>query len=123
MLEFELLVLLLGLETLDELESKRLVSKLATAADIAGLARTAMSSTLFSEISISRFAIGFMSTNEMGKIPIEFPIRPSAQFRSTRRNTLIMVPFVNDRQPSSSFFFILKSYNALHCGIDVMLSI
>jgi len=32
-------------------------------------------------------------------------------------NQLWKITFENDKHPSSSSLFILKSYNALHCGI------
>lgn len=70
----------------------------------------------FVETSITCWASAFISTKAIGKMPMQSPIRPSAQLWSTRLNTLIIAPFLNVRQPSSSFGPMRKSYNALHCG-------
>lgn len=56
----------------------------------------------------------FISTKVIGKIPIRPSKRPSAQFSSTRRITIIVSPLLKGRQSFSSTSVTLKSYRALH---------
>lgn len=58
---------------------------------------------------MSDFAVQFISTKEIGNMPILCPNFPSAQFSSTLRITDIMSPFTNERQSFSSTSVTRKS--------------
>ena len=67
------------------------------------------------EGSFIRFlAVGFISTNLIGKIPIRSPNFPSAQLSSTLLITLMTSPFTKEIQSFSSTSVTRKSCKATH---------
>jgi len=66
---------------------------------------------------IKSLAEEFISTKEIGKIPILPSSLPSAQLSSIFRIRVITSFLTKKRQSFSSTSVTLKSYNALHCGV------